>query len=984
MCDETESLIESLLDEFVDCLRRGENPSIAEYEAAHPECAGQIREFFPAALMVEQIARRRQHEPPRPPAPERLGDYRIIREIGRGGMGIVYEAEQESLSRHVAVKVLPQSTLLSPNSLRRFQREGRIAARLHHTNIVPVFGVGQDQGFDYIVMPLIRGVGLDKILFELARNYAIDRPSREPQCVADAADDVSAVARAIVAGDFLPLRPSSGSISDSIETSSVGERAGPLPTISTDKEPKTAAEPIAAPSSLGSEYWQSVARIGVQAIRALQYAHGRGTLHRDIKPANLLLDLQGIVWVSDFGLAKAMEQDEMSQTGDIVGTLRYMAPERFSGKTDARSDIYSLGLTLYEMLTLRPAYEHSHPSDLVRRITAEQPPRPRAINPQIPRDLETIVLKAIAREPDHRYRSAGELADDLERFLDDRPIRARRVGLPERLWRWSRRNRAIAALTGLAVALLILVVVVATVGYVRTRIANQQVNDALAGESQQRSIAETQRQKAETMSELTLAALDDIFEQFVPSQIGRTSELAFDDTTGGEIRIPVQPVLSKEAAALLDRMLTFYDRLAAQDASDARLRAKVADANRRVGIIRRRLGQFEQAQAAYLRAIETYRSLEQVSPDNPAIETEIARIHNDLGDLCWTARWEGQGRAFHLKALEILQTALATQPSQPQSHFELAQTYYFLGRGGPPDKAPAPRPPADDQPPLPKLDRRSPPSRGTAEGDRPPPADRDQQANEENLQQAIQILEGLSSEHPLNPDYRHLLACCYRELPQARPESALQSPFGSTDKAIEILRKLVDDFPNVPDYRYDLSKTYAKIDFHDPTFNARSYPAAENRLRQALSISEKLIAEHPNVPDYAAAEVQILYTLSEVLRHTRRPEDVETTLRSALTLQASLVEQFPKAAPYQSWKAIIQDSLAKMLANRGQTREARSLLESAVEALEAVLQNNPQAGYIHDVLGRCYQNYAEVLTQMGEEQQAAEMLLRGREHRGNR
>ena len=163
--------------------------------------------------------------------------------------------------------------------------------------------------------------------------------------------------------------------------------------------------------------------------------------------------------------------------------------------------------------------DHSSPSVLIRTISAESPIRPRALNPEIPRDLETIVLKAAAREPEHRYRSAEELADDLQRFLDDRPIRARRSTMIERLWRWSRRNRALAGLAGLAVALLILVAVVASVGYVRTRIANHQVRDALAREAHERQIAETQRQKAETLSALTLAALDDIFEQFVPNRV---------------------------------------------------------------------------------------------------------------------------------------------------------------------------------------------------------------------------------------------------------------------------------------------------------------------------------------------------------------------------------------------------------------------------------------------------------------------------------
>ena len=200
-------------------------------------------------------------------------------------------------------------------------------------------------------------------------------------------------------------------------------------------------------------YFRSVARLGMQAAEALAYAHGHGVVHRDIKPANLLLDLQGTIWVTDFGLAKAEGTDELTSPGDVVGTLRYMAPERFQGKADARSDIYSLGLTLYEMLTLEPAFTASHRVQLIHAILHDEPARPRKLDPQIPRDLETIVLKAIAKNPSDRFANAGEMAAELGRFVEGRPIRSRRVSMPERVWRWSRRNPAVALLSLLAAAL---------------------------------------------------------------------------------------------------------------------------------------------------------------------------------------------------------------------------------------------------------------------------------------------------------------------------------------------------------------------------------------------------------------------------------------------------------------------------------------------------------------------------------------------------
>ena len=206
-------------------------------------------------------------------------------------------------------------------------------------------------------------------------------------------------------------------------------------------------------------YWQSVARIGVQVADALEYAHRQGVLHRDIKPSNLLLDMGGTVWVTDFGLAKADDQPNLTQTGDILGTLRYMPPEAFDGKTDARSDVYALGLTLYELLALRPAFDEADRNRLIKQVTTAEPPRLDRLNPAVPRDLVTIVHKAIDRDPAHRYPTAGELAADLKRFLADEPIQARRQTQLERYVRWARRNPGIAVLGGVLTAVLVLATV---------------------------------------------------------------------------------------------------------------------------------------------------------------------------------------------------------------------------------------------------------------------------------------------------------------------------------------------------------------------------------------------------------------------------------------------------------------------------------------------------------------------------------------------
>jgi WD40 repeat protein/serine/threonine protein kinase/tetratricopeptide (TPR) repeat protein len=486
-------LVEILAEEFVARYRNGERPALSEYCTAHPELAQEIQDLFPALVMMEELAPGDESSASvAAPSPillaglprERLGDYRILREIGRGGMGVVYEAEQVSLGRHVALKVLSSHALLDPRYVQRFLREARSAARLHHNNIVPVYGVGEEEGFYYYVMQFIQGQGLDEVLVELQRlrqvNQVASLSSTRPDKDVSAAD----IAQGLLSGSFgfrgakleSEARPESESEAqpESAKGVPVNAEPGPAPTPDVPSNPgmpsQAGSSNIHLPGqvghttlsdSSGRQYWQSVARIGVQVADALAYAAGQGILHRDIKPSNLLLDMQGTVWVTDFGLAKAeTDQDNLTHTGDVIGTVRYMAPERFRGQADLRGDVYSLGLTLYELLTLRPAFAGTERNILFEQVMHDEPPRPRELNLAVPHDLETIVLKAIARDPARRYQTPAELADDLKRFVDDRPIRARRVGELERFWRWCRRNPAVSSL----LAALVLVFVIGFVG----------------------------------------------------------------------------------------------------------------------------------------------------------------------------------------------------------------------------------------------------------------------------------------------------------------------------------------------------------------------------------------------------------------------------------------------------------------------------------------------------------------------------------------
>jgi WD40 repeat protein/serine/threonine protein kinase len=449
-------LFEQVAESFLARFRRGERPSLSEYTARYPDLAGQIGELFPLLVEMEGHRPGPQAQTARSDcaAPQQLGEYRILREVARGGMGIVYEAVQESLGRHVALKVLPFQGLADANHLERFRREAQAAAKLHHTNIVPVFGVGEDKGVHYFAMQFIQGQALNNVLHELKSRRQSGAPesgeraesaSSAPAAACNLALTVT-LAEGMETGRFPGKKVVPRNRDREELGSSVDRQRQAL-----SRADASHAMVLGDDSELGSQsdakYFRSVARVGVQVAEALAYAHEQGIVHRDIKPSNLLLDTQGTVWITDFGLAKAEGTGELTSPGDLLGTLRYMAPERFQGKADPRSDVFSLGLTLYEMITLHPAFDCAERAQLIERMLHSEPLRPRQLDRRIPRDLETLILKAIAKAPGRRYQTAGAMAEDLQRFLADRTILARRTGPIERVWRWSRRNPVVAGMT---------------------------------------------------------------------------------------------------------------------------------------------------------------------------------------------------------------------------------------------------------------------------------------------------------------------------------------------------------------------------------------------------------------------------------------------------------------------------------------------------------------------------------------------------------
>ena len=639
----------ALIDELTDRLQAGESVDLEAFARRHPEHEAQVRGLFPALEMMAALGRSAERGGSGQPPPGNdprldsgvLGDYRIVREVGRGGMGIVFEAVQVSLGRRVALKILPLAAAIDPRHLQRFQLEAQAAAHLHHPHIVPIFAVGCDRGVHYYAMQFIDGRSLADLVAEVRRGPA-GPPAADFELAADAG----------------PPEPGP---------------ASPEPTADADAHPLPRAGPSGpgTPGSRGVESARAAARLGVQAAEALEHAHSLGVLHRDIKPANLLVESDGHLWVADFGLARFGADTDLTRTGDILGTLRYMSPEQAMARrivVDHRTDIYSLGATLYELLTSRPAFDGQDRQELLRRIALEDPAPPRQLDPTIPRDLETIVLKALAKEPEGRYSTALELAEDLERFLRDEPIKARRPGPAERAAKWSRRHRA--ALASATAALVLAMSVASALLWHQVRQTESEKTQARRAYEQNRKILDLVFSRQEQLNMKAMGVITQANNQGLGEN-------------GSYIRM----------------VRDFYQDMINQAGDDPDMAELKARSYHRVGFCRMVLGDVAGAHDSFRRSIALFEGLLARPAAPPTMGWLLASVLHDRGTLGRIAgpkdqpkkQWEddfGRATALRQEAATRFTPDAETLAMLAWSQLEWAR---YLGEDGQPGQAEAAR-----------------------------------------------------------------------------------------------------------------------------------------------------------------------------------------------------------------------------------------------------------------------------------------------------
>ena len=843
LSDEQKARLTEILDQYLSSLDNGVPPSREALLLEHPDLAGPLGAYLDSLDELHSVAAgfagaeasNEEAAAMPPPDEKRLGDFRLLREIGHGGMGVVYEAQQISLDRRVAVKVLPFAAVLDSKQIARFKNEAHAAAQLDHPNIVSVYAVGSDRGVHFFAMQFIDGQPLDRAIVELRERA---KPGSGPSTSRAASSEE---------------RHESDSENGSTNRSFLTE-------ISTDR----------------SSYFRTVMKLGIQAAEALHAAHEYGVVHRDVKPSNLLLDGEGKLWVTDFGLARCQSENTLTQTGDLVGTMRYMSPEQTLGQSalvDQRTDIYSLGATLYELLSFEPAFPGQEGPDLLRRL-AEQDPRPlKELQPRIPTDLQTVVHKAMARRREDRYTTAQEFADDLQRVLDGKPTIAKPPTLTDRLAKWARRHQRFVLSAAAVCFIAALGLATSTVLITRLKIRADQ------------STARATRFAREAQEAVERLGLD-------------INEQLADVRGAAQVR-----------KGLLSTTLEYYQGFVEDAEDDPALRVDLALTYEKIATLSEGIGSTDQAIESHEKAIALFKQLVHDDPGNPEYRARLARCHNNLGLLFARSGSTGAARHAYEEAIR-LQSQLTTQsPGNSQYIGDLARSHCNFGllQSETGDAAAAEASflhairlqeqliDVDADAPAHFLDLAlSYNNLGTFYlGEQP---DRAAELYEKALGYQRKAVDAC----PAELEYRSEVALTYHNLGAVRAQTGhLPQAADCYQHAIDIQRELVRTAPNERSYQRDLAFSFNNLGLVQSQL--RRVAEADESFRQALALQEQLIASNPRDIDLSSSQGAIYNNVGIIAEGLNKLDDAGKLYRKAVEYQCRAYAGAPDVARYREY-----------------------------------------------------------------------------------
>jgi len=886
---DTDAALELLYTEFVVREQLGEQPQPKEWLDRFPQWRQELLQLFEVHALVDNAQTWRaglsgthgqrasiptgtEH-----PAAEQfqglvLGGYEILEEIGRGGMGVVYQARQRGLGRIVALKmILPPH---GPRERARFRAEAEATARLSHPNIVPIYEVGQEGDLPFLSMEFVAGRGLDKQL----------------------ADSLLA--------------------------------------------PRAAAELL------------------LTLARAVAYAHDQGIIHRDLKPANIVLSGDGTPKITDFGLARLFVPSDAAQeprtdgppSVAIVGTPSYMAPEQCGslGAVGPAADVYALGAMLYEALTGRPPFQGQTALDILELVRSQEPVPPSDLVPKVPRDLETICLKCLAKQPQQRYASSTALAEDLRRFLAGEPILARPVGRIERAIRWSQRNPAIAALAGGIVLALVCGTAVSTSLAVwalseKSRAAEQalraddharQAGDLARQERSARELADFRFGQAEKAVEEYLDGIENherlkeadffelrkqlltsavpFYEEFVRQKPGDAALEANRGRAYGRLGVlRWQMGEHDEAAADIRQMKAIFARLGPADSNHRRELAKSLHS---LALVLSDLGRHRDAEDEYRQSIKLYRQLVAEYPSTADYRYRLATSQNSLGVILRQFSKRAEAEAEYRSGLAVATELVAAFPDVAQYRAVLARFHSNLGnllRTGGEEEA------------------------------------------EEHHRRAVALRKELAGASPLLPENRNGLAAAHVNLGvfllHVGKRQAAEAEFR---QACDLRRQLAFDFPTVPEHRQKLALCHRNL--ANVLHGLKRDEAAETEHRQSVAVIRQVADEFPTIPEYRRDLSDHLDQFGLFLSYLNRLEEAKDAHREALTSRRRLLEMSPADPGYLNGATTTLGFLARLFRKDGEVDEARRHYALAAEhQLQALLAAPANSGFARR-LRNCY------------------------------